>query len=63
MLWICETDKVPFSVGALKCPQCGGTTFREQGDETGPIRSTVDGLPIPETKPAVAKSAGKDAAS
>lgn len=61
MLWICATDGVPFSVGAPKCPHCGGTTFREQGDEDGPIRSTETGEPVEEKAQARAKKSTADA--
>ena len=62
MLWICQGCTAAFSVGAPKCPHCGGTVFREQGDEDGPVRSTVTGEPV-EAKAAAKPAGGKVASS
>jgi hypothetical protein len=44
MLWICAHDGVAFSVGASRCPQCGGTEYREDWeDDSAPVRSAVTG--------------------
>lgn len=36
--WVCDTDpavcRAVVAVGTERCPQCGGTEFHEQGDET-----------------------------
>lgn len=56
MLWICQGCTAAFSSGAARCPHCRGTEYREQGDEAGPVRSTVTGEPVK-------RSAGKTAAA
>lgn len=33
MLWICVTCTAAHSVGAPKCPQCGGKKYVEQGSK------------------------------
>jgi ribosomal protein L40E len=37
MLWICAECTCRFSVDADRCPHCGSTRYRPQGEEDGPI--------------------------
>lgn len=43
-LWVCDDCTARYSVGAPKCPQCGGTEHTEEGQETMP-KTTVHGGP------------------
>ncbi len=43
-LWVCEDCESAYSVGAPRCPTCGGVDYRENGD--GPRETIVPDSPL-----------------
>lgn len=68
VLWICRGCTAAYSVGAPRCPQCGGTSYCEQGSEehedmakitkAGGPSDQADGAPLPSAEDAAERPLG-----
>lgn len=45
-VWVCEACTASYSVGALRCPQCGANVPRENGDAPVPASAYDNGIAV-----------------
>jgi hypothetical protein len=60
-LWVCLNDGVAYSVGAERCPQCGGTEHREDSEQPE-ATAPAPAKPAPAKKTAVAAKSAEPTA-